>query len=183
MSAKWVSYLTRLRAKSRRVWGSYISVSYMGDSTLRRSLFLVVFIWRHLYYVNYDHFAPNFDVTYKTIQRVPVPNLKLFGPMKTELWAKEVTEFSVMLYGKMNWSVCGNRRKERHRFRLRLRQAVILISNIGTSPSKKINLMVLIWILLRSKEPRKNSMTFGRLWWTFFCPSTWLPQYKRIEIF
>ena len=30
---------------------------------------------------NYDQFAPNFD----TIQHVSVPNLKLFGPMNTEL--------------------------------------------------------------------------------------------------
>ena len=49
-------------------------------------------------YANYDQFAPNFD-----IQRVSVPNLKLFGPMITELWAKKVGEFSIMLYGKMGW--------------------------------------------------------------------------------
>ena len=36
-----------------------------------------------------------------TIQRVSVPNLRLFGSMKTELWAKEAGEFSIMLYGKM----------------------------------------------------------------------------------
>ena len=51
----------------------------------------------------YDKFAPNFDVANQTIQQVPVPNLKLFGPMKTELWTKEVEEFSNMLYGKMGW--------------------------------------------------------------------------------
>ena len=39
-------------------------------------------------------------ITYKTIQRVSVPNLNLFGPMKTELQAKEVGETSIMLYGK-----------------------------------------------------------------------------------
>ena len=44
-------------------------------------------------YANYDQFAPNFDVAYKTIQRVFVPNLKLFGPMNTELWAKKLENF------------------------------------------------------------------------------------------
>ena len=39
-------------------------------------------------------------MAYKTIQRVSVPNLKLFGSMKTELCAKEVGEFSIMAYGK-----------------------------------------------------------------------------------
>ena len=29
-------------------------------------------------YVNYDQFAPNFSMAYKTIQRVSVPNLQLF---------------------------------------------------------------------------------------------------------
>ena len=42
-------------------------------------------------------------MAYKTIKRVSVPNLKSFGPMKTELQAKEVGEFSIMLYGKMGW--------------------------------------------------------------------------------
>ena len=36
-------------------------------------------------YANYDQFVPNFDMDYKTIHHVSVPNLKLFGPMKTEL--------------------------------------------------------------------------------------------------
>ena len=71
---------------------------------------------------NYDQFAPNFDEAYKTIQRVSVPNLKLFGPMNTELSAKEVGKFSVTLYGKMSWSA-------------------------------------------------------------LFCPPSWLPQYKCMEIF
>ena len=35
-------------------------------------------------------------MAYKTIY---VPNLKLFGLIKTELWAKKVGELSVMLYG------------------------------------------------------------------------------------
>ena len=37
----------------------------------------------------------------KTIQRVSVPNLKLFGSQKRELRAEEVGEFSIMFYGKM----------------------------------------------------------------------------------
>ena len=35
------------------------------------------------------------------MQRVSLPNLNLFGSMKTELRAKEVGKFSIMLYGKM----------------------------------------------------------------------------------
>ena len=54
-------------------------------------------------YANYDQFAPNFGMAYKTIQRVSVPNLKLFGSLKTVLWAKEVGEFFIMLYRKMGW--------------------------------------------------------------------------------
>ena len=73
-------------------------------------------------YADYDQFAPNFDMAYKTIQRVSVLDLTLFGSMKTELWTKEVGNFSITLYEKMGW-------------------------------------------------------------WAFSCPSTWLPQYKRIEIF
>ena len=37
-------------------------------------------------------------MAYKTIQCVSVLNLKSFGPVKTELWPKEVGHFSVMLY-------------------------------------------------------------------------------------
>ena len=47
-------------------------------------------------YANYDQFAPNFVIAYKTIQHVSVPNLSLFGSMKTELRAKEVGKFSIM---------------------------------------------------------------------------------------
>ena len=54
-------------------------------------------------YANYDHFAPNFNMVYNTIQYVSVSNLKLFGPMTTELWGKEVEELSIMLYGIMGW--------------------------------------------------------------------------------
>ena len=37
-------------------------------------------------------------------QNVSVPNLKSFRPTKTDLLAKEVGEFSIMLYdGKMGW--------------------------------------------------------------------------------
>ena len=47
-------------------------------------------------YATDDQFATNFDMASKTIQCVFVSNLKLFGPIKTELWAKEVGEFSIM---------------------------------------------------------------------------------------
>ena len=56
-------------------------------------------------YANYDQFAPNFGMVYKTIQRIFVPILKLFGPSETELEAKEGGEFSIRLSGKMGWWV------------------------------------------------------------------------------
>ena len=37
------------------------------------------------------------------MQCVCVPNLKLFGSTKTELWAKELGEFSIILYGEIGW--------------------------------------------------------------------------------
>ena len=40
---------------------------------------------------------------YKTILRVFVPNLKLFGTKTAELQVKEVGESAIMLYGKMGW--------------------------------------------------------------------------------
>ena len=49
------------------------------------------------------NFPQNFDMAYRTIKRVSVPNLNSFGPTKTELQAKEVGEFSIMLYGKIGW--------------------------------------------------------------------------------
>ena len=39
-------------------------------------------------------------MVHKTIH-VSLPNLKLFGPTKTELQEKEVGEFSIISYGKM----------------------------------------------------------------------------------
>ena len=54
-------------------------------------------------YANDDQFFPNFGMANKTIQPVSVPNLKSFGPIKTDLWAKEVEEVSIMIYGKMGW--------------------------------------------------------------------------------
>ena len=54
-------------------------------------------------HANYNQFVSNVDMAHKTIQRVSVPNLKVFEPMKTELWSKEAGEFSVMLYGKMGF--------------------------------------------------------------------------------
>ena len=45
---------------------------------------------------NYDQFAPNFDMAFGTIQSVLVPNLKSHGPIKIELWTKEVEEISIM---------------------------------------------------------------------------------------
>ena len=49
-------------------------------------------------YATYDQLAPNFGMTYKIIQQVSVPNLKLFESMKTELSAKDVGEFLLCCY-------------------------------------------------------------------------------------
>ena len=107
----------------------------------------------------------------KTIQRVFVKNLKLFGPMKTELQAKEFGQFSIMLYRKMGWLAsfqsAENRRKECDRFWLRLRHTRIPISNDRTSASKKINPMVLIRTLtvptIASERKEKEFYGLGRL--------------------
>ena len=65
----------------------------------------MVCIWRHQKhdFANYYRFVLNFGMVYKTTKCVSVPNLKSFRPTKTEFQAKEVGEFSVMLYGKMGW--------------------------------------------------------------------------------
>ena len=44
-------------------------------------------------YANYDKFALNFGMVFKTIQRVFVSNFKLFGPIKIKLWDRIVGEF------------------------------------------------------------------------------------------
>ena len=57
---------------------------------------------------NYDQFSSNFDMACKTTQRVSVPNLKLFGSMKTELCTQEILEFCIMFCGKMGWCLATN---------------------------------------------------------------------------
>ena len=42
-------------------------------------------------------------MAFKTIQPLSVLNLKSFGPMKKDLWAKEVREVCITLYGKIGW--------------------------------------------------------------------------------
>ena len=49
-------------------------------------------------HANYYQFAQNFDMAYRTIQRVSVPNLKLLRQMNTELRTKEAGEFSTHFY-------------------------------------------------------------------------------------
>ena len=53
-------------------------------------------------YANYDQFPSTFGMACKTILHVSVSNLKSFGPSKTELWVKEVEEFFIMLFGKVD---------------------------------------------------------------------------------
>ena len=43
-------------------------------------------------------FAPKSDMAFKTIQRFSIPNWNVFGPSKAELWAKEVGEFSIVIW-------------------------------------------------------------------------------------
>ena len=49
---------------------------------------------RKYHHVDYDQFVPNFDICLIRPYSVSLPDLKLFGPMKTEVWAKKVGEFS-----------------------------------------------------------------------------------------
>ena len=39
-------------------------------------------------------------MAHETIQRVSVPNFEVFGPLKIDLWAKEVGEFFIILMEK-----------------------------------------------------------------------------------
>ena len=62
---------------------------------------LMACIWRHQKH-DCDKFAPNFDMVYNTTQRVFVADLKSITLTKTELWAKAVGEFPIMLY-ELGW--------------------------------------------------------------------------------
>ena len=53
-----------------------------------------------IHFTHYDQFAPNFDMAFKTTQCASVPNLKLFGPAKTELWPKKLEDFLLHYMGK-----------------------------------------------------------------------------------
>ena len=73
-----------------------------SQSILVESIAVLV-LWFAHDYANYGQFPPDFDMAYQTTQHAcnyaSVPNSMLFnGPIKTGLWAKEVGEFSVMLY-------------------------------------------------------------------------------------
>ena len=50
---------------------------------------------------NHNQFPSNIGMAYKTISHPSVSHLKSSGPSKTELWAKNVGEFSIMFDRKM----------------------------------------------------------------------------------
>ena len=79
----------------------------------------------------------------------------------------EIDLFSLKMYTTQS---AEHRRKDHHRFWLRLRHAVILISNDRTSASKKINGKALIRNLTDSTtafdRTKENSMVFVRLYWS-----------------
>ena len=52
-------------------------------------------------YANYDQFIPNFNMACKKL--VSLANSKTFGPIKPELWTKDVGKFSIMLFENMGW--------------------------------------------------------------------------------
>ena len=55
-------------------------------------------------YANYEQFAPNFDMAYETVQGVSTKfEVTVVGPMTIELWAREVRELFIKLYGKISW--------------------------------------------------------------------------------
>ena len=64
---------------------------------------LVVFIRHHQKhdYVNYDRFAQNFDMAYKTIQRVSAPNLKVLSQWKPSYGPKNFENFLLCYMGKL----------------------------------------------------------------------------------
>ena len=64
---------------------------------LLEHLLVVCICHQKHYHANCDQFAPNFDMAYKTIQCVIVSNLKLCGPTRTQLMAKEIEEISIIL--------------------------------------------------------------------------------------
>ena len=47
-----------------------------------------------------DQFVPNFDMAYKIIKRVSVPNLKWFGPTKQSYGQKKFENFLLCGMGK-----------------------------------------------------------------------------------
>ena len=49
---------------------------------------------------NYDQFTPNFDMACKSIQRVSVPNMKLFVPIKQSYGPKNLENFLLCNRGK-----------------------------------------------------------------------------------
>ena len=48
-------------------------------------------------YANYDQFAPNFEMVHK------LDHATCLCTKFVVVWAKEVGEFSITLYGKMGW--------------------------------------------------------------------------------
>ena len=66
-------------------------------------------------------------------------------------------KFHSWLIQRYGYAVCGKLQEKCHRFWLRLHQAMILISKVRTSASKKINQMALI------RTPTISTTTFERM--------------------
>ena len=79
----------------RRLFHKIFFFNFLRISMMTSYWWFVYDVIRNTIMQNYDQFVPNFDMTYKTIKRVPVPNLRSFGATKTELGAKEVGELSI----------------------------------------------------------------------------------------
>ena len=94
-SEHWFLFLNTVRKIYIKIYTTTVMVFY-------KDIYNIPIVGLHMTsskhdYANYDRFVSNFDMAYKTIKRVSVPNLKSFGPKKTELWAKEVGDFETFL--------------------------------------------------------------------------------------
>ena len=68
------------------------TAKYILDTLHNETMAFSLIVFRYMSskhdYADYDQFIPNFNMVCKKL--TSLPNLKSFGPMKTELWTKEV---------------------------------------------------------------------------------------------
>ena len=95
----------------------------------------------------------------KTIQRVSVSSLKLFGPIKTELWAKEVGEFSIIAHP-------GGLYCPPTLFEMRVQSKKF--SSIFSRDFDGISSIVSMWLACSSEERISNRETTHLVYYTVY---------------